>query len=144
MARRQITFPFERQPSPLFGSVSRPVATVALWSRKIQGWVRVIALVDTGADYTLLPRPYASHLGIRLGRDSRQFDTMGIGGRERVYLVRRWPMKLGYWRREIPLGFLHRDDIPPLLGRHACLETFKLTMYRHRTTFNGVSPRHST
>ena len=136
MARR-LTFPCERRASPLFGSVSRPVVLVALWSQKIQGWVRVVALVDTGADYTLLPHHYARHLGIRLDRDAQVFDTMGVGGRARVYVVRHWPMQLGHWRREIPLGFVTRDDLPPLFGRHACLETFKLTLDRHRTTFTN-------
>lgn len=133
---RPITFPFERGPSPLFGSIHRPLAVVRLWSRKIQGWVQVAMLVDTGADYTLLPQIYASHLGVRLDRDGHGFDTVGIGGRERAYLVRRWPMRLGPWRREIPLGFLTRNDIPPLLGRQACLETFKLTFFQHRTMFS--------
>ena len=132
---RQITFAFERRPSPLFGSVHRPLALVALWSRKTDDWVRVAMLVDTGADYTLLPRVYASHLGIRLDREAQAFDTMGIGGSERVYLVRRWPLHVGPWQRKIPLGFLTRNDVPPLLGRHACLETFKLTFFRHSTTF---------
>ena len=132
---RQVTFAFERRPSPLFGFVYRPIALVELWSRKLDDWVRMAMLVDTGADYTLLPHVYASHLGVRLDRDAQTFDTMGIGGSERVCLVRRWPMRLGSWRHEIPLGFLSRDDIPPLLGRQACLETFKLTLVRHRTTF---------
>lgn len=132
---RQLTFAFERRPSPLFGVVHRPVAVGELWSRKIHGWVRVVMLVDTGADYTLLPHVYASHLGIRLDRDGHAFHTMGIGGRERVSLVPRWPMRLSHWRREIPLGFLMRNDVPPLLGRHACLETFRLTFFQHRTTF---------
>ena len=131
---RQISFAFERRPSALFGSVYRPLAVVELWSQKLHGWVRVAMLVDTGADYTLLPKVYASHLGVRLDRNAEVFNTMGIGGSERVYLVRRWPMRLGPWKRQIPLGFLTRDDVPPLLGRQACLETFKLTFFRHRTT----------
>jgi len=119
------------------------VALAGLWSRKTRGWVRVAMLVDTGADYTLLPNISASHLGIRLHRDGQAFDTMGIGGSERVYLVRRWPMQLGRWRCEIPLGFLMRNDIPPLLGRQACLETFRLTFFRRRTTFaERSSPPH--
>ena len=91
MARR-ITFPFAQRPSLLFGSVSRPLAVVALWSQKTHGWIRAVMLVDTGADYSLLPNVYASHLGIALDRDGRVFETMGIGGRERVYVVNRWPM----------------------------------------------------
>ena len=93
-------------------------------------------LVDTGADCTLLPHIYASHLGIRLDRQGRVFETVGVGGKERVYLIRAWPMELGPWRRDVPIGFLMRNDIPPLLGRQACLETFKLTLFRHRTTFS--------
>lgn len=135
MARR-VTFAFERRPSPLFGTVYRPLAVVECWSLKINAWVRVAMLVDTGADYTLLPNIYADHLGVRLQRDCRRFATMGIGGREQVYLLQRWPMRLGMWRREIPIGFLSRNDVPPLLGRQACLETFKVTLFRHRTTFS--------
>ena len=132
---RQVTFAFERRPSPLFGVVHRPLALVELWSQKIEAWVQVAMLVDTGADYTLLPHVYASHLAVRLDRDAQVFETMGVGGRERVYLVRRWPMRLGPWQREIPLGFLTRNDVPPLLGRHACLDTFKLTFFKRSTTF---------
>ena len=134
MARR-VSFAFERRSSPLFGVVHRPIAVVGLWSKKIQRWAQVVMLVDTGADYTLLPKVYAAHLGVRLDRDCRVFETMGIGGRERVYLLKRWPMQLQQWRRDIPVGFLTRNDVPPLLGRQACLETFKVTLFRHSTTF---------
>ena len=135
MAHR-VSFPFERRPSPLFGTVQRPIAVVELWSLKIHGWVRVAMLVDTGADYTLLPNIYAAHLGVRLKAECQAFDTMGIGGSERVFLLRRWQMRLGKWERQIPLGFLTRNDVPPLLGRQACLETFKVTLFRHRTIFS--------
>jgi len=97
--------------------------------------VDVLTLVDTGADYTLLPHTYAKALGIDLRHEGRAFATQGIGGSERVSLVRRWKLKVGPWTREIPLGFIHRDDVPPLLGRQGCLETFKLTFFRYHTTF---------
>jgi hypothetical protein len=132
----RVSFPFERRPSPLFGSVHRPIARVGLWSRKLHGWLEVAMLVDSGADYTLLPNVYAAHLGLHLVNECQTFDTMGIGGSERVYLKRTWPMRLGAWRRDIPIGFLTRNDIPPLLGRQACLETFRATFFQHRTTFS--------
>ena len=135
MARR-VSFPFERRASNLFGTVHRPIAIVELWSRKLPGWVKVVMLVDTGADYTLVPNVYAAHLGVSVDEDCRVFDTMGIGGGERVFLTPRWPMRLGTWERRIPLGFLTRNDVPPLLGRQACLETFKLTLFRRRTIFS--------
>ena len=133
---RRVSFPFERRPSPLFGTVHRPLAIVECWSLKITSWIKVAMLVDTGADYTLLPHSYASHLGVRVDRECRAFDTMGIGGSERVYLLPRWPIRLGPWQRDVPIGFLNRDDVPPLLGRQGCLEVFKVVFVRHRTTFS--------
>ena len=112
------------------------MAVTELWSQKIQGWVQVAMLVDTGADYTLLPNIYASHLGVRLDHHCQIFETMGIGGRERVHLLQRWPMRLGIWMRQVPIGFLTRNDVPPLLGRQACLETFKVTFFQHHTVFS--------
>ena len=133
---QRVSFPFEKRPSPLFDSVYRPAVLVSFWSRKITCWVDVVALVDTGADYTLLPYTYANALGIDVMREGQGFATQGIGGSERVHLVRRWKFKLGQWMREIPLGFIHRDDVPPLLGRQGCLEAFKLTLFRRRTSFS--------
>ncbi len=135
MASR-VSFPFERRPSPLFGAVHRPMTVTELWSRKLRSWVRVAMLVDTGADYTVLPRIYSDHLGVRLDAECHTFDTMGIGGSERVFLLRHWPMRLGRWERQIPIGFLTRNDVPPLLGRQACLETFRVIFFRHRTMFS--------
>ncbi len=93
-------------------------------------------LVDSGADYTLLPKVYTEYLGVETKRDARLFSTMGIGGREQVLVVHRWLVKIGSWKRWIPLGFLFRDDIPPLLGRQSCLDKFKVTLHRRRTTFS--------
>ena len=133
---RRVTFPFERRSSPLFGTVYQPRAVAGFWSRKASNWMALVCLVDTGADYTLLPRVYAAELGINVAREGRVFDARGIGGSERVVLLPRWPMKLGSWTRRIPVGFINRDDLPPILGRQDCLETFKLTLFQHRTTFS--------
>ena len=133
---RRVTFAFERRSSPLFGAVYQPRAVATFWSHKANNWMPLVCLVDTGADYTLLPRVYAAELGINVAKEGRVFDTRGIGGSERVVLIPRWPMKLGPWTRQMPVGFINRDDLPPILGRQGCLETFKLTLYQHRTTFS--------
>jgi hypothetical protein len=92
-------------------------------------------LVDTGADYTLLPRTYAAVLGISLRTQCRRVMTAGIGGTERVYLLPRLQARLGSWTRRIPVGFLDRDDVPPLLGRIRCLDTFDVRFVLHETIF---------
>ena len=132
----KLKFVFEKSSSEIFGSVWRPVAKVGFWSRKINGWVDVIMIVDTGADYTLLPRFYSYDLGINLHKDCQSYKTTGIGGSEKVYLLKNAKVKLGKWERYVPIGFIDRDDIPPLLGRQEFLETFKVVLENHSAAFS--------
>lgn len=56
-------FPFEKVPSRIFGYIYRPIAVVSFWSERLKEWTEVIAIVDSGADYTLLPKFYAEDCG---------------------------------------------------------------------------------
>lgn len=132
-----LKFPFEKRSSSIFGQVFRPIAKVSFWSSKIKRWVEIIMIVDTGADYTLLPRFYALDLGIHLRKDCIPYSTTGIGGTEKVYIFKKAKVKLGKFERIIPLGFLNRDNIPPLLGRQDFLQTFKVVFYKHITYFQA-------
>ena len=120
-----LRFPYREEKSSIFGLIRRPVAKVALWSQKSNKWLAVRMIVDTGADYTLLPRYMANNLGINLEKDCKIFTTYGVGGGERVYFLPKIKVKLGDWERIIPIGFLERNEIPPLMGRHLFLETFE-------------------
>ena len=94
-------------------------------------------IVDTGADYTLLPRFLAEDLKVDLEKDCRVFLTQGVGGSERVYFLPKIKVTLGKWKRTIPVGFLERNEIPPLMGRHLFLETFEaLFSSNHTVSFS--------
>lgn len=94
-------------------------------------------IVDTGADYTLLPLSDAADLGVDLEKDCRSFETRGIGGTETVYLLkRRIRVKIGDFTSNIPIGFLARDDIPELLGRQECLNNFAVLFSKFTTSFS--------
>lgn len=95
-------------------------------------------IVDTGADYTLLPFSAAEELGINLRKECQPFKTTGIGGEETVYLLKKGKMRLGDWERNIPIGFLIQEDIPPLLGRESCLNDFDVRFFRFTTTLGGL------
>ena len=131
-----VKFNFEESASEIFGTVWRQVAKVGFWSRKIRGWVDVIMIIDTGADYTILPRFYAADLGVNLHKECVSYRTFGIGGSEKVYLLKNAKVKLGKWERFIPVGFINRENVPPLLGRQEFLETFKITLMNHATSFS--------
>jgi len=131
-----LKFPFGEEKSTIFGKVYRPVAPVYFWSKKIKGWVGILTVVDTGADYTLLPRHMADSLGVDLKKDCQKFETTGVGGSETVYLLRSWKVKLGTWEKNIPVGFLDSDTVPPLLGRQDFLEDLKVVFEKHEVSFS--------
>lgn len=128
-------FPFQKRHSEIFGDVYRPMAKVNLWSYKIMDWVEAVMLVDSGADYTLLPHFYANILGIDLKNQCASFRTMGVGGTESVSLLREHPVQLGAWEARVSIGFLSRDNVPPLLGRQDFLEKLRVVFDRHTTYF---------
>lgn len=127
------SIPFQFRGIGYLGAIHRPYIVVDIKSR-FDEWIPVEMIVDTGADYTLLPKKYAQILSISLKRDCFLNITYGIGGKEEVYLYKNLPIKIGDWKKTIPIGFLSRDDTPALLGRLQCLEILKLTMQNHITT----------
>lgn len=131
----KISFPYESEPSYIFGTVRRPIAEVSFWSEGRGRWLNYSMIVDTGADYTLLPHSAAQDLKIDLKKEGKDFKTSGIGGNEKVYLVENLKIKIGGINLKIPVGFLVRDNIPPLLGRQKCLDIFDLRFFNFNTHF---------
>lgn len=131
-----ISFSFKEEHSPIFGKIRRPVAEVYFKHKSIGIWRKATMIVDTGADYTLLPHFFASALGIDVTKDCRAIDTQGVGGKSMVYLMKEKTLvKIGEFERKIPLGFLANDYIPPLLGRQEFFETFRVVFEKFSLTF---------
>lgn len=99
-------FPFTKIGRGHLGDIFRPYATVLLFAKTRKIWLPVNMVVDSGADYTLLPKRYASVLGIDLARDCVVEMSVGIGGSERVFLYREQLARLGKWQKKIPVRFL--------------------------------------
>lgn len=130
-----ISFPFSFIGKTYFGEIYRPYAIVNVYSKLRNKWQPLEMVIDTGADYTLLPKIYSMILGINLNKDCKKEQTIGIGGSEAVYQYKKLPIKIGNWQKNIPAGFLDRNDIPPLLGRLGCLEIFRLLFQNHKSIF---------
>lgn len=132
-----LKFSFKKEKSPILGTIYRPMVQVSIWSKKGKHWSKIWMIVDTGADYTLLPRYLAMDFNVDLEKDCKVFPTQGIGGTERVYYLPKIKVKLGQWQRIIPIGFLERNEIPPLMGRHLFFETFEaLFSSNHTVSFS--------
>lgn len=131
-----VTFKFEEVETVLFSKLRRPVAEVFFKHKNQNIWQPVTMVVDTGADYTLLPYYLASALGIDLLRDCKTIETQGVGGTSKGYLVKhKVKVRLGHFEKKVPLAFLPTNKIPPLLGRHEFFETFKVTFEKFTVTF---------
>lgn len=133
-----VSFPFKEEKSSIFGVISRPIAEVLFKNIREDVWQPVTMIVDTGADYTLLPKFFASTLSINLMRDCRLITTQGVGGSSKVYLLKRpLQVRIGAFERRVPVGFLSNDYIPPLLGRHEFFETFRVVFDKFSVVFDA-------
>lgn len=133
----KISFPYEEKPSSIFRLIKRPVAKARFWSKKFNRWLEYTMIVDTGADYTLLPFSKAKDLGVDLEKDCKRFVSFGVGGAETVYfLKKKTKTSIGDWEGKIPIGFLEKEDIPPLMGRQGCLDKFDVLFSNFVTYFS--------
>jgi len=85
----KIKIPFTYIGKTKLGKIYRPYIKIEFSSSKIDEWIPVEAVLDTGADYTLLPRRYAQLLGIDVMQDCIPETTLGVGGSETIYLLKR-------------------------------------------------------
>ena len=132
-----INSPFTFIGSDEFGEIHRPYVFIKVYSKLINSWREVRMVVDSGADFTLLPKRYAEILGIDLDKECKLDSSSGIGGEEKIYQYKNLPIKIGSWEKIIPVGFLMRDGVPPLLGRLGCLEVLKVIFNNKRTVFEN-------
>lgn len=129
-----LSSPFSFRGSSYLGNIYRPYVQLLISSDKIDEWIPIEMIVDTGADYSLFPKRYAGLLGINAEKECFAQTTYGVGGKEGIYLYKKGiKIKVGNWQERIPLGFLSRNDVPPLLGRLKCLEDLTLIMRKHTT-----------
>lgn len=128
-------FPFTKIGKGPLGEIFLPYAKVLIFAKKKKIWLPANMIVDSGADYTLLPRKYALALGINLAEECIAETTLGVGGSETVYLYKKLPVKMGNWQKEIPVGFLERDDIPALLGRLEFMDVHRVIFENYITIF---------
>lgn len=134
-----VKFAFEKIGKSFFGTVHRPIAKVSFKSQKSDLWASAWMVVDTGADFTILPRYLSEDLEVSLEKDCIKDTTTGVGGQQALYLCKkRIKAKLGAHERDIPLAFLDSNELPALLGRLGFLETFNTEFLKsHFVVFKG-------
>jgi len=129
------SFRFRKIYSDIFGHIYRPYADVTFVGKNLKHRI-VTMVVDTGADYTVLPKREAALLGIDVNKDCFVYTTYGVGGSQTIYLYKQIHLQFNSSELTIPVGFLDSDDVPPLLGRHGFMEIFKTCFDNHMVYFS--------
>ena len=120
-----VKFPFENVGKSFFGCVYRPIAKASFKSIKGNMWIDTWMVVDSGADFTILPRYLSNDLEVSLETDCVKDITVGVGGEQTLYLCKKKiKAKLGHHEISVYLAFLDSNEVPALLGRLGFLETF--------------------
>ncbi len=133
-----VKFPFEYIGNGRLGKIFRPIAKVNLKSPTINILVDIWMIVDTGADYTILPKHFSDKLRISLDKDCFKEEIFGIGDKQRVFFYKhKVDAKIGPFQRKIPLAFFDNNEVPALLGRLGFMETFDTTFLKsHQVIFH--------
>ena len=134
-----VKFPFEHVGKSFFGTVHRPIAKVSLLSASEKRWIDTWMVVDSGADFTILPRHLAQKLRISLESDCVKDATFGVGGEQSIFLCKnKIKAKIGDFERNIPLAFFDSNEVPALLGRLGFMETFDVEFLKtHSVVFKS-------
>ncbi len=120
-----VKFAFENAGKSFFGPVHRPIAKVSFKSLKNSIWTTTWMVVDSGADFTILPQYLSKDLEISLEDDCVKDITAGVGGEQNIYLCKnKIKAKIGPFEKEVPLAFFDSNEVPALMGRLGFLETF--------------------
>lgn len=128
-----VKFDFEYEGRTYFGHVYRPIAKVSFKSPRLGTWTTSWMVIDTGADFTVLPKYVSKDLGISLEKDCIVDTTKGVGGEETIYLYKKKiKAKIGNITREVPIAFFDNDEVPALLGRLGFMETFNTEFLKSR------------
>jgi len=97
--------------------------------------IKIAALIDSGADFTVVPKDLATILGLK--EETLTTETAGIGGKVPVKKSRLNFRIIG--RREeyplnIPVLVLQEEnsDVPLLLGRNGFFESFHITFQQNK------------
>lgn len=92
--------------------------------------IRIVALLDSGADNTVIPKDLAEILGLKGKGD--ELDTGGIGGKVKVkktrlrFMIRSQRESYSF---NVPALIMQDKnvDVPLILGRHGFFEEFHIT-----------------
>lgn len=119
-----ISFRYHKIPDSN-GTLKKPTIPVE-FKMLSSGYIETIALVDSGADVTVLPKGIADLIGVKIIGES---ESQGIGGKVKVKtgsVTFRIKGEHAYHKITTHVEIIEDDSIPVLLGRRGLFDRFKV------------------
>jgi len=122
-------FKYHKLPAGLRGDVPEPIIPIDLPSNKLNTDFRILFLVDSGADYCLLPADLVGEeilgLNIKAGKKLEP-GISGISGQALETYLCLVEFKVGGWKYKKEFAFAYGFKMPyGILGRKGFFDLFK-------------------
>jgi len=114
-----------------------PIAEVGMKNKNKE--IRTYFFVDSGADFTLIPRTAAEYLGLLDSLKEEYVDVAdGVGGGAVSYVIKKATLIIQEHSFNADVACALTDDVPYLLGRKSVFEKFKVCFDNKKniTTFS--------
>ncbi len=131
--RASLQFPYRREPSapsaayPDRTSIPRPRIELRLFHE--DRFVKLLALVDSGADDCLFPLEVAHFLKLPLKRDAvHHYGGIGSGTISAAFAT--VGVEVGKWSIPLYAGFSDSPSVVPILGQDGFFNAFEINFNR--------------
>ncbi len=116
-------FPYQREKSSLFGEIYRPIAELEVETQ--DGWITLLAYIDSGADISILPASFLKAFGIMVEEEEIR-EIRGVGGAKVPIVVKDIRMRIGELVFNAKIVIALVEDIPYILGREGVFDRFEI------------------
>ncbi len=122
----KVEFPYVEEESEVFGTVKRPRIKIRVFSEITNNFeVLDEVLVDTGADFSVLPR-YIGNLIVDDITTGKYSEIKGVvPGVKLIVYNHKLKLKIDEVEFESSVAIADSDDVPMILGRVKGLDLFK-------------------
>jgi len=122
-------FPYQRDRSSLFGEIYRPVVEFEVHVNG--GWIPIVAILDSGADITLLPKSFLDAFGFEPRKEEVK-EVRGIGEGRIPVVIKTIRLRLCGVELDAKVAIALVEDVPYLLGREDIFDKFKILFFQAR------------
>jgi len=119
-----VKFPYQQDKSSLFGEVYRPVVEFEV--KVNSDWIPIIAILDSGADISLLPKSFLDAFGFEPKKEEVK-EVRGIGEGRIPIVIKTIRIKFVDKEFDAKVAIALVEDVPYILGREDIFDKFRIT-----------------